>query len=313
MARGATSPATITELLAEAELAHPLMLEIYEQLRAALEGGAASLSDRRRLGLTTPAARAAVGRASEALARYHEAKQTIAHHNLRLVVKCARRFNGLGIPFMDLIQEGNLGLIRAVEKFDPDRGFMFSTYAVWWIQQAMIRALQNQRRTVRVPSHVCELQIRMRHVEEDLSRRLGRDPEPQEVAHALDITQEQYDSLASTLSPIRSLSAPVAGLEDVRLEDTLSDEEVPEPGEAVERRELRAGVDALLSNLDARERKVLHWRFGLSGGDGSVTLGEIGKRLGLSRERVRQIEVAALARLREHVDSDQLREVLELG
>jgi RNA polymerase sigma factor (sigma-70 family) len=312
LARGSAPPAKVTKVLAEAELALPLVLEVYEELRAALEGAAASLPARRRLGLTTPTARAAVARAGEALGRYHEAKQTIAHHNLRLVVKCARRFSGLGIPYMDLVQEGNLGLIRAVEKFDPDRGFMFSTYAVWWIQQAMIRALQNQRRTVRVPSHVCELQVRMRHVEEDLSRRLGREPEPMEVARALDLSREQYDSLASTLSPVRSLHAPVAGLDDVSLEDTLSDDEVAEPGDEVERQELRAGVDALLSNLDARERKVLHWRFGLSGGDGSVTLGEIGKRLGLSRERVRQIEVAALARLREHADIDQLREVLEL-
>jgi RNA polymerase sigma factor (sigma-70 family) len=303
----------ISKLLAEAELGLPLLLEAYGELLAALDGGALALADRRRLGLTTPAARTAVARAQKSLARYHEAKQTIAHHNLRLVVKCTRRFSNLGVPFMDLVQEGNLGLIRAVEKFDPDRGFMFSTYAVWWIQQAMIRALQNQRRTVRVPSHVCELQVRMRHAEEGLARRLGRDPEPQEVAGALDLSLEQYDALASTLSPVRSIHAPVAGLDDVCLEDTLSDGEVPEPGEAVEREQLRAGVDALLANLDSRERKVLHWRFGLSGGDGAVTLGEIGRRLGLSRERVRQIEVAALARLREHADSDQLREVLALG
>jgi RNA polymerase sigma factor (sigma-70 family) len=310
--RGSESAGKVAKLLSGAELAFPLLLEVYGELRSALEGGAATLPDRRRLGLTAPATRAAVARAREALVGYHESKQTIAHHNLRLVVKCARRFSGLGIPFMDLVQEGNLGLIRAVEKFDPDRGFMFSTYAVWWIQQAMIRALQNQRRTVRVPSHVCELQVRMRHVEEDLSRRLGREPEPQEVARALDISREQHDALAATLSPVRSIHSPVAGLEDVSLEDTLSDADVVDPGEGMERQQLRDSVDALLANLDSRERKVLHWRFGLSGGGGSVTLGEIGKRLGLSRERVRQIEVAALARLREHADSDQLREVLEL-
>ena len=150
-----------------------------------------------------------------------------AHHNLRLVAKCAHRYRGLGLSFMDLVQEGNLGLIRAIEKFEPERGFMFSTYAVWWIQQAMIRAIQNQRRTVRVPSHICEQQIRLRRVESELAGRLGRDPTGEELAPKMGMSADAVDELVSTLAPIRSLNAPAPGLEDVEFEDLLSDETNP--------------------------------------------------------------------------------------
>jgi RNA polymerase primary sigma factor len=204
----------------------------------------------------------------------------------------------MGVSFMDLVQEGNLGLIRAIEKFEPERGFMFSTYAVWRIQQAMIRTIQNTRRTVRVPSHVCEQQIRYRRVEGELARRLGRDPTTEELAPELGLSPDAVDELVTTLAPIRSLNAPAPGLEDVQFEDLLSDEQEADPSEGMVRDEKDRALAALLESLPARERQVIDWRFGLSSGDEPTTLGEIGKRLGLSRERVRQIEASALSRLR---------------
>jgi RNA polymerase primary sigma factor len=175
---------------------------------------------------------------------------------------------------------------------------MFSTYAVWWIQQAMIRAIQNQRRTVRVPSHVCEQQIRFRRIEGELARRLGREPTGEELAPTLGMTPDAIDELVATLAPIRSLNAPAPGLEDVELADLIRDESVADPTLALERGEQSAELAGLLESLSPRERQVIDWRFGLSGGEDPSTLGEIGERLGLSRERVRQIEAAALARLR---------------
>ena len=150
---------------------------------------------------------------------------------------------------MDLVQEGNLGLIRAIEKFEAERGFMFSTYAVWWIQQAMIRAIQNQRRTVRVPSHVCEQQIRLRRIEGELARRLGRDPTGEELAPQLGLSPDAVDELVATLAPIRSLNAPAPGLEDVEFADLLRDETVADPTLALERGERAEALAELLESL----------------------------------------------------------------
>jgi RNA polymerase primary sigma factor len=175
---------------------------------------------------------------------------------------------------------------------------MFSTYAVWWIQQAMIRAVQNQARTVRLPSHVCEQQVRYRRKREELLRQLGRDPTAHEVARALDLPLEQADVLEAALSPIKSIHAPVRGLDDVSFEDALPDEQAVDPERAIDDGRLSRAVHQLLSGLEPRERQIVGWRFGLSD-DKQETLDEIGKRLGLSRERVRQIESGALARLRE--------------
>jgi len=250
------------------------------------------------LGLDGAGARRRLARAERALAEYHRLVQIFAHHNLRLVAKCAHRYRGLGVPFMDLVQEGNLGLIRAIEKFEHERGYMFSTYAVWWIQQAMIRAIQNQRRTVRVPSHICEQQIRYRRIEGEMSRRLGRDATPEEIAAALDMTPEAVEDLIATLAPIRSLNAPAPGLEDVEFEELVRDESTVDPTEIMARGEDGEALFRLLNTLPPRERQVIDWRFGLSEGNEPSTLGEIGERLGLSRERVRQIEASALTRLR---------------
>jgi RNA polymerase sigma factor (sigma-70 family) len=314
-ARDPIPRAEVAGCLEAAELSFDVLLEIHNVLRARARSGrhGAGQDERRRLGLHRAAGREELTRAARSLELYHDAVRTLAHHNLRLVVKCARRFRKMGVPLTDLIQEGNLGLIRAIEKFDPDRGFMFSTYAVWWIQQALIRAIQNQRRTVRVPSHICELQVRYRHAEEDLSRRLGRDPEPVEMAEEMSLSLEQVDSVEATMAPVRSIHAPVSGLEAVTLEDALPDEHARDPIEDIDREQVRNVVAGLLGSLSPRERKILDWRFGLGSDGDSVTLGEIGKRLGISRERVRQIEGAALARLRRQVGAKQLRYSLGLA
>jgi len=297
LARTPVAYSGVAATLIAAELAFELLVEIHASLLAAVAPDA-DRSARRRLGLDAGAGRRRLARAERALAEYHRLVQTFAHHNLRLVAKCAHRYRGLGLSFMDLVQEGNLGLIRAIEKFEHERGFMFSTYAVWWIQQAMIRAIQNQRRTVRVPSHICEQQIRLRRIEGELSRRLGREPTPEELAPKLGISADAVADLVATLAPIRSLNAPALGLEDVELEDLIRDETTVDPTDALERGERAEALAELLESLPPRERQVIDWRFGLSEGGEPSTLGEIGQRLGLSRERVRQIEAAALARLR---------------
>ncbi len=297
LARNPVSYPRVAVTLIEAELAFELLVEIHTGLLTVVAPGV-DRGERRRLGLDAADARRCLARAGRARGDYHRHVQTFAHHNLRLVAKCAHRYRGLGLSFMDLVQEGNLGLIRAIEKFEPERGFMFSTYAVWWIQQAMIRAVQNQRRTVRVPSHVCEQQIRLRRIENELAGRLGRDPTGEELAPKLGLSPDAVDELFATLAPIRSLNAPAPGLDGVELADLLRDETTTDPTLALERGEQVAALAGLLESLSPRERQVIDWRFGLSGGDEPSTLGEIGARLGLSRERVRQIEAAALLRLR---------------
>lgn len=282
----------IIDQLEESEISFDVWMDIHRELCEA-----AQTQSRRPLGVHTVFARKRLDRASQALAGYHAAVQKLAFHNLRLVAKCAHRYRNMGVPFLDLVQEGNLGLIRAIEKFDPDRGFMFSTYAVWWIQQAMIRAVQNQARTVRLPSHVCEQQVRYRRKQEELLRRLGREPSPPEMAEALGLPLEQADVLEAAQAPIRSIHAPVQGLDEVSFEEALPDDQAADPSECLDDEARSEAVHELLAQLSPRERKVLVWRFGLTGEE-PVTLGEIGRRLSLSRERVRQIEGAALGRLR---------------
>jgi RNA polymerase sigma factor (sigma-70 family) len=284
----------IVDQIDETEVAFDILVDIQREL-----GRAAAAAGRpcRVLGVHTVFARKRLERAEQALAAYHRAVQKIAYHNLRLVAKCAHRYRNMGVAFMDLVQEGNLGLIRAIEKFDPDRGFMFSTYAVWWIQQAMIRAVQNQARTVRLPSHVCEQQVRYRRKREELLHTLGRDPSVLEIAQALGLPLEQADVLEAALAPVRSIHAPVQGLDEVALEETLEDEQAVDAEAALEDARLSEDVAKLVAQLPPRERKIVTWRFGLDGED-QLTLGEIGRRLGLSRERVRQLESVALSRLR---------------
>ena len=298
LARKPVSVQRVADTLRSAQLAFELLVEVHGDLVRAASPGASDRGARRRLGLDSAAVRRNLARAERSLAEYHRVVQVFAHHNLRLVAKCAHRYRNMGVPFMDLVQEGNLGLIRAIEKFEPERGFMFSTYAVWWIQQAMIRAIQNQRRTVRVPSHICEQQLKYRRAESDLAGRLGRDPSSEEIAAELGVSPEAVDDLVATLAPVRSLNAAAPGLEDVELEDLIRDESCVDPDESLAEGERVSALARLLTALPTRERQVIDWRFGLSEGTEPATLGEIGKRLGLSRERVRQIESAALTRLR---------------
>ncbi|HKJ25323.1 MAG TPA: sigma-70 family RNA polymerase sigma factor [Myxococcota bacterium] len=240
----------------------------------------------------------AMERVREAEADMADAKNRFVHHNLRLVISIAKEFRGMGVPFLDLIQEGNLGLIRAVEKFDHRRGFKFSTYAVWWIRQAFIRAIQKTSRTVRLPSHVYDQLIAFRRAETRLRHELGREPRPDELAEALGQEEHDVEQL------IQRNRAPVStedllGAADSRtVGETLEAEALEDPGDGLDAREFGSAIEGLMDVLDAREQIVIERRFGLRGRHES-TLRRIGEQLDLSRERVRQIEAQALGKLRE--------------
>jgi len=265
---------------------------------------------KRRLELNTPAARAAIARAESAIAVQDEAKQTFVSHNLRLVVKIAMQYRKMGVPFMDLIQEGNLGLIRAVEKFDYRRGFMFSTYAVWWIRQAIMRVIQNQSRTVRAPSHIWERQVRYRRIEADLRRRYGRDPLREEMAEAMELPVDEVERVVATMAPIKSTHAPIPGTDALTLDDSLSDDSLTDPVDDIDDVQMRREVGRLLGLLSPRERRIVELRFGLKGS--FATLAEIGAEIGISRERVRQLEGRALMRLREQPGASDLLRSLDV-
>jgi RNA polymerase sigma factor (sigma-70 family) len=292
--------ARIARALERAEIAFEVALEVHKELRELAAPGAESRERRRALGLTGAAARARLARAEAALARLDAAKQTFVVHNLRLVIKHAKRYRNMGVSYLDLIQEGNLGLIRAVEKFDYRRGFMFSTYAVWWIEQALVRAIQNTARTVRVPSHVYEIQIRLGKVREELRKELGRPPRRSELAEALGVDPDELDRVSASMQPIVSTHSTLAGTDDLSLEDLLADDEAADPVEEVNETELHGVISRAVANLDPREREIVESRFGLHG-ESPLTLQQIGERMGLSRERVRQLETRALGRLREQV------------
>jgi RNA polymerase sigma factor (sigma-70 family) len=300
--------ARVVALLNEVELDFRLLCDVYQELRLRAKAGDA---ERRRLGVANAAGSQRLSRVGRSYRNYWRLLWTFANHNLRLVAKCANRFRGSGVPIMDLIQEGNIGLLRAIEKFDPDRGFAFSTYAVWWIQQKMIRAIQHQRRTIRIPSHICELQMRYRNTSDAITRKLGREPVSDELAAELDVSFEQVEELEATLAPIRPLHVPVPGCDSIVLENVLPDERAADPVDGIGREDLRRAVGNLLSTLDNRERQVVAWRFGFGDDGAPVTLEQIGRRLGISRERVRQIEYSALCHLRHRIGVMGLQEYLE--
>jgi RNA polymerase primary sigma factor len=299
--------AEIAKQLGKADIAVSLLFEIAKTFRGLLDGGRerAAVAARRRRGLTEASAKSALARAETARDELEEVKRTFATHNLRLVVNQAKRYRNMGVPYLDLIQEGNLGLLRAVEKFDHRRGFKFSTYAVWWIDQALVRAIQNVSRTVRVPSHVYELQLRSRRLTQELRQRLGRSPTRDEMAEALEVEPEVVDRVMASTMPISSTDAPIPGTDDLVLEDVIADESVVDPIEDVDRGELRHVLDDAVAMLDPREREILQARFGREDQD-IPTLEEIGKRMGISRERVRQLERRALTRLRDREDVRRL-------
>jgi RNA polymerase sigma factor (sigma-70 family) len=279
--------ARLAQAVLDAEIALPILMQIQDEL-----GGS------RRRELSRPD-RKVLRKANDARAQLTDLKNRFIRHNLRLVIRSAKGFRNRGVPFLDLIQEGNLGLIRAVEKFDITRGYKFSTYAVWWIEQALIRAVAQHSRTVRVPSPILDQQRALKRLEESRRAFSSEEPTVAELAERMGLEPEDAADLERSLTSEISTHVPVAGTDDLWLEDTLEAPADEDPDAGHDGAALRRTLSDVLPSLDDRAREVIDARFGLSG-EPAASLAQIGARLGVSRERVRQIERRALEQLREH-------------